>query len=404
MNDHLSRPPMHGNPATESTRSKGIVRLIVLLALALLLFGGVFFFKWFGNRMMVQYLENMPLPPATVSAATVETLHWSNQLEAFGTLVAVNGADLTSEAGGIVKAIHFESGDSVEKGQLLLSLDAEEQQGELKRLRAQAELAELNRKRREQLFKLEAISKSDYDAAVAEANAAKAAAEAQVGRVAQKQIHAPFSGVLGIRRVNPGQYVSPGTPIVTLQSMDPMDVDFSLPEQHTGLVQPGFKVAVRVAAQPERRFEGEVLAVEPKVDEATRNFGVRARLPNPEGLLRAGQFGRVTLQLPGSRDVVVIPRTAVNYASYGTSVFVIQPRKAEGEGEAATDDGAKFEAVSRFVKLGDSRGDFVVVLDGLEPGDQVATSGLMKLSNHQPVIINNDIKPKVELDPNPPQT
>src|SRR5690606_28358789 len=150
--------------------------------------------------------------------------------------------------------------------------DSAEQLGELKRLRAQAELAELNRRRREQLLKLEAISKSDYDAAVAEADAAKAAAEAQAGRVAQKQLHAPFAGQLGIRRVNVGQYVAPGTPIVTLQSLDPIDIDFSLPEQYVGSVQAGFKVSVRVDSHPEQTFAGEVLAVEPRVDPATRNF------------------------------------------------------------------------------------------------------------------------------------
>lgn len=408
MNDHTRRNlSMPGTGSeTSAARKKAAKRLAVLLLLAGVLFGGVFFFKWFGNRMMVQYLENMPLPPATISVAQVQKLHWDNRVEATGTLVPVNGADLTSEAGGIVEQIHFESGARVTKGQLLVTLDSREQQGELKRLRAQAELAELNRKRREQLYKLEAISKSDYDAAVAEAVAAKAAAEAQQGRVAQKQIFAPFSGTLGIRRVNPGQYVSPGTPIVTLQSLDPIDVDFTMPEQYTGVIQPGFEVKVSVAAEPDRKFDGKVIAIEPRVDVATRNFGVRARLPNPDGALRAGQFARIALQLPGAREVQVIPRTAINYSSYGTSVFVVQPRKkAEGEQPAKEGEGQpELEAVQRFVRIGEARGDFVIVVDGLKPDEQVATSGLMKLNNHQPVIINNDIQPNVQLDPKPPQT
>lgn len=383
-------------------------RMLIMLILAGVVFGAVFGMKWFGNKMMAQYLENMPIPAATISASEVRSMRWDNRLEAIGTLVPVNGADLTTEAGGIVQTLHFESGQRVEKGELLVTLDSEEQLGELKRLRAQAELAELNRKRREQLFKLEAISKSDYDAAVAESDAAKAAAQAQAGRVAQKQIRAPFAGLLGIRQVNVGQYVSPGTAIVTLQSLDPIDVDFSLPEQYTGVVHAGFKVGVRVDAYPEQTFTGEVLAVEPRVDPATRNFGLRARLPNPDGRLRAGQFGRVVLSLPGEREVLAIPRTAVEYSSYGTSVFVLQPRKAP-EGEQASEQpaeqqGPKDEVIQRFVRIGDSRGDFVAVLEGLKPGDRVATSGLMKLRNQTPVIVDNALEPDARLDPQPPQT
>ncbi|MES0873979.1 efflux RND transporter periplasmic adaptor subunit [Sinimarinibacterium thermocellulolyticum] len=377
-------------------------RMLIMLVLAGVVFGAVFGMKWFGNRMMVQYLENMPIPPATISASEVKRMRWDNRLDAIGTLVAVNGADLTTEVGGIVEAIHFESGDRVEKGALLVSLDSDEQRGELERLRAQAELAELNRKRRERLYELEVISKADYDAAVAEANAARAAAEAQAGRVAQKKIHAPFAGMLGIRRVNVGQYVAPGTPIVTLQSLNPIDIDFSLPEQYISRVQAGFKVDVRVDAHPDRRFEGEVLAVEPRVDPATRNFGLRARLPNADGLLRAGGFGRVELQLPGERELLAVPRTAIEYSSYGTSVFVLQPIEPAQAG--ADPSAPKDRVIQRFVRIGDSRGDFVEVLQGLQPGDRVATSGLMKLRNHTPVIVNNDLEPAAQLEPQPPQT
>lgn len=399
-----------GNVGAPSQRRKTVVRLAVLLLIALVLFGGVFFMKWFGNRMMVQYLENMPTPPATISATEAAEMSWDNRLEAVATLVPVNGAELTTEAAGIVQAIHFESGARVAKGALLVSLDTANERGDLKRLRAQAQLAELNRKRREQLFKLEAISKSDYDAAVAEANAAQAAVEAQAGRLAQKEIRAPFAGQLGIRKVNVGQYVAAGTPIVSLQSLDPIDADFSLPEQYTGVVQPGYQVTVAVDAYPDRMFSGEILAVEPRVDVATRNFGLRARLPNQELLLRPGQFGRVVLQLPGAREVIAVPRTAVSYNSYGTSVFVVQKKKpaenaavdtpvASGQ-PPATD----LEVVQRFVRIGDSRGDYVAVTDGLKLGEQVATSGLLKLRNQQPVIINNDISPDTQLAPRPPQT
>ncbi len=391
-------------------RRKAAVRLIVLLLLALVLFGGVFGAKWFGNQMMAQYLENMPLPPATITATAVTTMRWDNRLETIGTLVPVNGAELTAEAAGIVQALHFDSGAQVAKGALLLTLDSANERGELRRLQAQAELAELNRKRREQLLKLEAISKSDYDAAVAEANAAQAAVEAQLGRIAQKEIRAPFSGRLGIRKVNVGQYVAAGTPIVSLQSLDPIDIDFTLPEQYTGAVAPGYGVSVRVDAYPDRDFDGKVLAVEPRIDTATRNFSLRARLPNSEQLLRAGQFGRVVLSLPGSRELAVVPRTAISYNSYGTSVFVVQKKVAAASATAATaaapaqPAATDLEVIQRFVKIGDSRGDFVAIVEGLQPGEQVATSGLLKLRNQQPVIINNTLTPDAQLAPTPPQT
>lgn len=385
-------------------------RMIVMLILAGLVFGAVFGMKWFGNKMLNQYVDAMPIPPATISAAPVKKMSWDNRLEAIGSFVPFNGTDVTTESGGIVTAIHFESGQKVEKGARLLALDAANERGEYGRLKAQAELAELNRVRREKLFKLEAISKSDYDAAVAEANAAKAAAEGQAGRLAQKDIRAPFAGELGIRRVNVGQYLGPGTAIVTLQSLDPIYVDFALPEQYTGMAQPGYKVSVRVESHPTETFTGEILAVEPRVDQATRNFQLRAQLPNPDRKLRAGQFGRITLTLPGEHEVLVLPRTAINYDSYGSSVFVVQKKKEDpnapkpepmpGMPAGPTTD---LEVAQRFIKVGDARGDYVIVVDGIREGEEVATSGLLKLRNQQPVIINNESAPKTELNPTPPE-
>jgi membrane fusion protein (multidrug efflux system) len=384
-------------------------RMTIMLLLAAVVFGGVFGMKYMGNVMMNKFVDAMPIPPVTVTAGPVQKMNWDNRLEGIGSVVPVNGTDVTTESGGIVTAIHFESGQKVEKGARLLTLDAANERGEYKRLQAQAELAELNRARREKLYKLEAISKSDYDAAAAEANAARAAVEAQAGRLAQKEIRAPFSGELGIRRVNVGQYLQAGSPIVTLQSLDPIDIDFAMPEQYIGAVRPGFKVAAKIEAYPDLVFSGEVLAVEPRVDEATRNFQLRARLPNPDHQLRAGQFARVHLELPGSRQLLVVPRTAINYDSYGTSVFVVQKKKVDPnapkpepmEGMPAGPE-TDLEVAQRFIKVGEARGDYVAVIDGIKEGEQVATSGLLKLRNQQPVIINNESLPKTEMNPKPP--
>jgi membrane fusion protein, multidrug efflux system len=375
-------------------------RMIIMLLLAGLVFGAVFGMKWFGNQMMVQYIENMPIPPVTITTANGQDMTWDNETAAVGTLVPVQGADISTEVGGIVTAIHFESGDRVEKGARLVTLDSDTERGELLRLKAQAELAELNRERRKKLFDLEAISKADYDAAVAEADAAKAAVQSQSARLAQKDLRAPFGGQLGIRQVSVGQFINAGAPVVTLQSLDPVDVDFALPEQYLSQISAGLPVRVKVEAYPDDVFEGTVLAVEPRVDPATRNVRLRARLPNPDLKLRAGQYGDVMLRLPGSQQVLALPRTAINYSSYGSSVFVVK-----GDREAAQQEGGEpLTVTQRFVRLGPARGDFVAIVDGLETTDEVATSGLLKLRNDQPVIINNDISMAPELAPTPPNT
>ncbi len=403
------------------------LRMFIMLIAAGVVFGAVFGMKWFGNKMMNEYMDKAPIPPATITAAAAVTMSWDNRLEAIGSFTPVNGTDVTTESGGIITSIHFESGAQVEKGARLITLDSANEAAELKRLQAQADLAETNFARREKLLQLEAISKSDYDTAASEAAAAKAAVDAQRARLAQKDIRAPFAGVLGIRQINLGQYLAPGTAIVTLQTLDPIHFDFSLPEQQIAMVQPGLKIAVKIDAYPDAEFNGEIVAIEPKVDEATRSFKLRARLANSDLLLRGGQFGKVQLILPGERSLLVVPRTAISYNSYGTSVFVVQkkqnpapvaenPGKDEDEKEKDEDEpklaedsppGARpttdLEVIQRFVKTGDAKGDFVAVVEGLKEGEQVATSGLLKLRNQQPVIINNTIKPEVELNPTTPQ-
>ncbi|MGQ0620970.1 MAG: efflux RND transporter periplasmic adaptor subunit [Panacagrimonas sp.] len=384
------------------------LRMLIMLLLCAVVFGGIFGMKAMGKKGMDAYFDNMPLPPATISTGVAEQQAWQTELDAPGTLIAVNGAAITTEAAGIVTALHFESGQTVAKGALLAQLDSANQRAELAKLEAQAELANINLGRRQKLFGLEAISKSDVDAAMSEANAAKAAADAQRAMLAQKDIRAPFAGTLGIRQINVGQFLAVGSPIVTLQTLDPIDVDFDLPEQHLGKVSPGFKVTVSSEAYPDRAFSGEVLALEPQVDAATRNFKVRARLPNPDGALRPGQFGRIRLGLPAQKQVVVIPRTALDFSAYGTAVFVLQNRKADPQASTApaapgTPAPAEFEVVQRFVQVGTVRGDFVAIESGLAAGEQVATSGLLKLSNGYPVIVNNQNLPQGEMEPKPTQ-
>lgn len=398
-----SRPA--GDPAARRTQM--IRRMSIMLVLVAVVFGGIFGMQAMGRKGMAQYFDNMPVPPATISTTVAVQQTWQNEIEAPGTVVAVNGAAVTTEIGGIVTAIHFDSGNAVEKGELLLQLDSASDRAELARLTAQADLAELNRARRQKLLGLEAISKSDYDAAISEANAAKAAVDGQRAKLAHKEIRAPFAGSLGIRQVNVGQFLSPGQAIVTLQTLDPVHVDFELPEQRVGQVLAGFKLSVTTEAFADRKFEGEVVAIEPQVDAATRNFKVRARVPNPDRVLRPGQFAQVRLALPDSSQVVVIPRTAIDYSAYGNAVFVVDKKKDAPAAAAPAMPGAPpptdLIVAQRFVRLGPVRGDFVAVIEGLKAGEQIVLTGLLKLRNGQPVIVNNKVLPAATQTPKPSQ-
>jgi len=361
-------------------------------------FGGVFGMKWFGGKMMNQYFDNMPMPPAVVSSATAKSESWAASLSGVGTVVASNGADVTTESGGIIAALHFESGARVKKGDLLVTLSAGTERADLARLQAQADLAKSEFARLERLYKLDAISKSELDRAQADLSAARAGADAQRAKLAQKQIRAPFSGQLGIRQVNVGQYLSAGTPIVSLQAINPVFVDFTLPEQNQAAVEKGQTVTVVVDSQPGRTFSGVISAIEPMMDSKTRNFKVRARFDNADEALRPGLFARASIGLAKTASVVTIPQTSVSYNPYGNSVYVIQSVKGKAADGKVTDE---LVVRRRFIKTGETRGDLVVVTDGLKAGEQVATSGLLKLQNDSKVKINNTVQPSASATPTP---
>ena len=363
-----------------------------------IVFGGVFGMKWFGGKMMNQYFDNMPMPPAVVSSAVAKSENWAASLNGVGSVVASNGTDVTTESGGIIAALHFESGARVKKGDLLVTLSAGTERADLARLQAQADLAQSEFARLERLYKLDAISKSELDRAQADLSAARAGADAQRAKLAQKQIRAPFSGQLGIRQVNVGQYLSAGTPIVSLQAINPVFVDFTLPEQNQAAVQNGQTVSVVVDSQPGRTFSGVISAIEPLVDSKTRNFKVRARFDNADEALRPGLFARASIGLASTANVVTIPQTSVSYNPYGNSVYVIQSVKGKDADGKAVDE---LVVRRRFIKTGETRGDLVAVTDGLKAGEQVATSGLLKLQNDSKVKINNTVQPSASATPTP---
>lgn len=377
-------------------------RMIWMLIAALVVFGGVFGVKAMMSAGMNQFFDNMPQPAVAVSSAIAKTQRWSDQAEAVGSFVAVHGTDVTTEAGGVVRAIEFEAGQPVKAGDVLVRLNTANEQATLRSLEAAAKLAAVQRDRWQQLAKDQLVSTDEAQTRATNAATAQAQAEAQRALIAQKTIRAPFTGVLGIRKINLGQYVNPGDAIVSLQQLDPIYLDFSLPEQQIGKVKEGTMIQARVDALPGKTFEGRITAVEPQVDPNTRNFTAQATLQNPDGALRPGTFAHVSFGLGGERQVVVIPQTAVSFNPYGNAVFVIAKTKRKpGEKDMQGNElkGDKLIVKQRFVTTGTARGDLIAVTDGLKPGEQVVTSGLLKLRNDAEVTINNKVRPSADAQP-----
>lgn len=381
------------NHSTADRKPSVTKRMIVMLALAAVLFGGVFGFQWFMGVKMNEFFDDMPTPPATVSAAAVLRDTWPREIRAVGTFKATNGVELTTELGGIVRAIEFENGSYVEAGEILARLDVSTDEAELAALEAARDLAESEVERLRRLRAQRSVSESELDQAESRFRQAVAEVEAQRARIEQKTLRAPFDGYLGIRRVDLGEYIAPGTPIVPLRALEPIYLDFTLPERHLPRIEAGAEVSVETDAWPGERFRGRITSVEGSIDERTRSFLVQATFDNADMRLRPGMFGSVVIRWGEPREVLMVPQTAVSFNPYGNSVYVIE---GEGDGE---DGGLTVQR--RLVETGERRGDMVAIVDGLEAGERVATSGLLKLRNGQPVKINNEIRPESDLNPEP---
>ena len=380
------------------------LRLFVMLLLAVVVFGGVFAFKAFMGAQTNAFFDSMPQPASAITDFAARQEEWADAEESVGTFVAINGTEVTTEAGGIVRELSINPGQPVKAGTVLVQLNTSNELAVLRSLEAAAKLAVVQRDRWRELGKDKLVSQAEVEERATTAATTLAQVEAQRALIAPKTIRAPFSGVLGLRKVNLGQFVNPGDPIVTLQSMDPIFLDFSLPEQRVDQVAEGTQIRATVDALPGQTFEGKVTAIEPLVDVSTRNFKVQATLPNPDNNLRPGTFAHVGFDSGGVRKVVVIPQTAVSFNPYGNAVYVIsKAKRAEGEkdmqGKPLTGD--KLIVKQRFIKTGATRGDLIAVTEGLKPGERIATSGLLKLRNDAEVTINNKVKPSADASPTP---
>jgi membrane fusion protein, multidrug efflux system len=367
------------------------IGIIVGLVVVVALLGGI---KAGQIVTMVKAGEAMAIPPESVTSAKVEAVQWEQARTAPASLVAQHGVTLTAELPGAVRAITFESGSPVKQGALLVKLDTSTEEAQLASAVADASLAKLNLDRVRSLRRQESGTQAELDAAEARAKQADAAVAALRATIAKKTIRAPFDGRISIRQVELGQVLAPGTAIASLQSVTPIYADLWLPQQALATVTPGQKARLTTDAFPGRSWEGTLETVNPEVDPATRNVRVRSTFANADGRLRPGMFGNVEVIAPEKRQALVIPATAVMFAPYGDSVFVIEKPK-----DAAAD--APPVATQKFVRLGDRRGDFVAVASGLAAGETVVSTGAFKLRNGMPVAVNNALAPDAKTAPKP---
>jgi membrane fusion protein, multidrug efflux system len=333
-------------------------------------------------------------PPTAVTTEVAKQSAWRPTLEAVGSIAAVNGVTVSTDLAGIVREIAFESGNKVRAGDLIVRLDTTQEEAQLHQAEAQRDWAAITLKRDKDLVEKHAISQSDYDNAEASYRQSQASVDQFKALIARKTLRAAFDGVAGIRQVNLGQYLKEGDPVVTLQSFDPIYANFMLPQQDLSKLVVGQPVTLRVDAYGDRSFNGVITAINSLVDQATRNVQVQATLANRDALLRPGMFAKVSVLLSDMKDVIAIPATAIHYAPYGDSIFVVSEMKDQ--------TGKNFKAVKeQFVKVGQSRGDMISVVSGLKPGEEVVTSGVFRLKSGAHIVVNNEIKPESELAPTP---
>jgi membrane fusion protein (multidrug efflux system) len=366
---------------------------IIAIACVAAVFAGLGAFKFFQIRAAMAGHMAFSMPPEAITSVVVQEQQWPGTLTAVGTIKPVNGLTLRADLAGNVESIGFESGAKMRKGDLLVQQDITEEQAQLRAAQARQQLAEANLRRFKGLLDKRVSSQSDYDATAAEYLQAQAKCQEISAVIEKKTIRAPFDGMAGIRMVNDGEYLQPGQQIVPFQSMSPIYANFTLPQQNLSDVRIGSVVKVAPSGAGGKAFEGKVTAVNSVVDEATRNFLVQATLENPEGLLRPGMYVGVEVVLPGTKPVLAVPATSISYAPYGDSVFVVKEMADE-------ETKKKFTGVDQqFIKLGEARGDQVEIVSGIQPGDEIASSGIFKLRPKASVKVNNQVQPPSDLAP-----
>jgi membrane fusion protein (multidrug efflux system) len=372
-------------------------RFILVLVIVAALLGGLGFVKYRQVETAIAMGASFAPPPTAVTTVVAKRETWPTTLEVIGTAAAIQGVTVSADLPGTVDKIHFESGESVKEGDILVELDIRQETAQLANLEAQRDLARIQYGRSEELVKAGVISKSEYD----NASAQRKATEAQVGdikaAIARKTIHAPFSGILGIRQISLGQYLAAGQAIVSLQALNPIYVNFGVPQQDTPKMSIGRGLQVTTTDLPGVVFNGKITALDSVINEQTRNIQVQATFQNQGGKLRPGMYVQVELPLGKPRDVIPLPASAINYAPYGDSVFVVAEMKDQ---KGNTYRGVK----QQVVKIEGSRGDQVAIISGINPGDEIVSAGVFRLRNAAPVLVNNSVQPGNNPNPKPDES
>jgi len=373
-------------------------RKAIVIAIALLLAIGVFVvgikFLQIGKMMSTPHT----MPTTTVTSASVKQEDWAPRLTAVGSVSAVQGAVVSAELAGVVSEINFENGGDAKKGEVLMKLDASQEEALLRSAEAEAQLAQTDLERSRDLAMKKVVSSAELDSAQSKFRRMNAVVDQMRSSIAKKTVTAPFDGQLGIRQVNVGQMINAGQQVVGLTALDPVYVDFALPDQYLSKLAKDLEVTVRSDAFPGRLFKGKLTAINSMVDPVTRNVPLQATLENPDHALHPGMFAKVEVALAEKKKTIVIPGSAVSYAPYGDSVFVIEKQKDPKTGEESE------MLRQQFARIGEARGDFVAVTQGLKAGQTVVSTGVFKLRNGMAVTVNNDLAPKPELNPKPPDT
>ncbi len=371
-------------------------RMIVMLFSVFVLLGLIVGFNQLKTFMFNRFMAGMGVQPATVTTIVVEKQEWQPKMTSVGNVRAFRGVDLSTEVGGLVARVPIKSGMDVNEGDLLIKLNDSADVAQLNSLKAMADLAKVINERDKAQLAIQAISKNVYDTSTADMKAKRAQVDQQTALVAKKNLKAPFSGRVGIVTINPGQYVNPGDKLLTLQTIDPIYVDFTLPQSSAGIIQAGQTIELQTDAFKDLVFLGKITAVSPKVELNTRNIQIEAQISNPEKKLLPGMFANVNINLGDRVELLTLPQTAVTYNPYGSTVFIAKKTdRLDKKGLPV------MEAQQVFVTPGLTRGDQVAIVKGLEPGMTVITSGQLKLKNGTPLIINNSVLPANLPNPKP---
>ena len=414
--DLLASPPLHPRPRTWG-QWLGRWFLVLLAVVAILAVVGFFKYRQIQAFFALQKSGAFEPPPAAVTTTVVRAVRWQPTIHAIGSLEAVQGVTVAADLPGIVKEIRFESGATVRQGDILVRLNTDQEQAQLEAAQAQRDISVLTLGRQKDLRAKNANSQSDFDTAEANERQMEAMVANAKAAIDRKTIRASFNGVLGIRRASLGQYLNSGDPVVPLQSLDPIYVNFTLPQQNLKDFGVGATIEVRTDATGDVVFKGKVNAINSTVDSATRNFQAQATVANPEGKLRPGMFANVEVLLGGERDVLPIPGSAIAYAPYGNSVFIIAHKvkipadsTVPGSKEKTLDTAVR----QQFIHTDQTRGDLVAVTSGLKEGDEIVSSGTFKLQNNAPVSvdkappqavkINNSVQPEAKDNPKPEES